>query len=120
MVVTDLDIVGVTVFETEADPPLVIDGNRVLPGSITCERMQAIAGRDAQVPNDDGRIKGRELAERASCYVRRQTAKLAGDPELLGPPIGERLDHRCTVTRHVTGSKTSEARGLRRGTAQWD
>jgi hypothetical protein len=39
VIVADFDVVGVTSDESEADAPLVIHGNRVLPFPISPERV---------------------------------------------------------------------------------
>ncbi len=49
MVVAELDVVGVSVHELEADPPLVVDRDGVLPRPITLEGVEAIAWRHTQV-----------------------------------------------------------------------
>ena len=49
MVVADLNIVGVAVKESKTDPPLIVDGNGMLPFPIILERMQAISGRHLEV-----------------------------------------------------------------------
>jgi len=46
MIVHDLDVVGLTVFPPEADPPLVVDANAVLTRAISVKLLQTIAGED--------------------------------------------------------------------------
>ena len=45
MVVAELNIVRIANFESKADTPLFIHGDRTLPDSITFERMQPISRR---------------------------------------------------------------------------
>jgi hypothetical protein len=47
VVVNDLDLMGVTIFPIEAEPPLVIDADTVLTAPPTFELLQPIARRDA-------------------------------------------------------------------------
>lgn len=49
MVVAHFDLVGVAIFKSKADPPLIIYGNRVLPLPVSGEWVQAITGRHSQV-----------------------------------------------------------------------
>ena len=49
MVVTHFDLVGVAIFKSKADPPLIVYGNRVLPLPVSGEWVQAITGRHFQV-----------------------------------------------------------------------
>lgn len=56
MIITNFDIVGVAVDKAEADSPLVIDCNRVLPFSITFLSVQSITGWNAQIFQSDGKI----------------------------------------------------------------
>jgi len=49
MVVNDLDIVCVTIPKTEADPPLVIDRDRILPLSISLQAVQAVTGWNPEI-----------------------------------------------------------------------
>ena len=48
MIIHYLNIICITAFETEAYPPLIIDADAVLPGSVTRQFLQMIAGRDAE------------------------------------------------------------------------
>jgi hypothetical protein len=49
VIVDNLDIVRVSVLPPKADAPLVVDANAVLTLSVTAQRFEPIAGRDAQV-----------------------------------------------------------------------
>lgn len=44
VVIGDLDIVGVTVFPAEAETPLIVDPDAVLPRAGAFERFQAVLG----------------------------------------------------------------------------
>jgi len=55
VVVTDLNVVRVSVLEPETDPPLVVHGDRVLARPIALQRMKPIARRNAQ--NLDFRVR---------------------------------------------------------------
>jgi len=49
MIVNDFDIVSVSVAPDETNPKLVIDADAMLPGSVTLQRLQAVAWRNPQV-----------------------------------------------------------------------
>src|SRR3989304_8881488 len=49
VVIPYLHVVGVAFLPAEADPPLVVDPNAVLPGTVPFQRLQAIAGRNGKI-----------------------------------------------------------------------
>lgn len=102
VVVGDLDVVGVAVNEPEADAPLVVDRDRVLSLPVPFELMQSVAGRDSQVVKARSQV---DVLELPSCPLRdvgRETPRLARHVQVLRVPVPECLDHRSTVTYHVT------------------
>src|SRR3990172_415140 len=62
VVIHDLHVVGVAFLPAEADPPLVVDPNAVLPGSVPFQRLQLIAGRGGKVPQRSRAMQIEELA----------------------------------------------------------
>src|SRR5262249_5248950 len=62
MIVDDLDIVGVAVAPAEADAPLVIDPNAVLPFAISGQPLQPISRRRPQVLEIASIVKLHQLA----------------------------------------------------------
>ena len=52
----DRDLVRVAFAPREADPPLVVDANAVLPDPISAELLQAVAGWDARVVEGFGSV----------------------------------------------------------------
>lgn len=48
MVIGDLDFVGVAVFPSKADAPLVVDSNAVLAFTIASQCFESVAGRNAE------------------------------------------------------------------------
>jgi len=93
VVVAELDVVRMTVDETEADAPLVIDRNGVLPDAVSLERMEPISRRHAQVRDLERRVDGFELPERAPRHIGGHLLGLAGSEQLLGLPVSKGLDH---------------------------
>ncbi len=49
MVVDDLNVIRIRIHPSEAQPPLVIDPNAVLPFSVTGERLQTIPRNSSKV-----------------------------------------------------------------------
>ena len=62
MIVDDLNLIRFAVGPDEANPPLVIDPHAVLTGSISLERLQAIARWDAKVLQPPSRVKVQQFA----------------------------------------------------------
>lgn len=62
MVIHYLNIVRITIDPAEADPPLIVDSDAVLPFTIPVQRFQPISWRYPQVIEDLG---GTELAKLA-------------------------------------------------------
>jgi hypothetical protein len=49
MIVHDFHVMRIAIAPCEADPPLVVDANAVLPLAVRAQGFQAIAGRNAKV-----------------------------------------------------------------------
>jgi hypothetical protein len=93
MIVYDLDIVGISVAPTKADPPLVIDPNAVLSLSITGQPLQPIAGRSAQVIKAAGIVNLHQLTVCCFDDVIRDAFDEAPLPRSFRGSIPKRLDH---------------------------
>lgn len=68
MIVDNLDVVG-TFIPSEADPPLLVDANRVLAFPIANERFETTAGRHSEViqarcRSDKLKLPSRRLLDR--------------------------------------------------------
>src|SRR5574340_1449694 len=94
MVVTDLDVIGITIGEAKANTPLVIDGDCMLALAISLQRVKPVPRWHPQVVESRREVDVLELAERPRQDVRRKPLRDAGREELLCAAIGERLDHR--------------------------
>lgn len=93
MVIAELNVERVAVFEAEADAPLVVHGNGVLSGSVAFEGVQAIAGRHFEIGDLGGGVYGFELTQSTASDVGGDALRLSGAEQLLGLPISEGLDH---------------------------
>jgi len=69
VVVRDLDVARVPTRPTEANPPLIIYPNAVLPRASSLEALQPISGRDSQVLNSLRRVQKQKLAKRLALNV---------------------------------------------------
>jgi hypothetical protein len=102
MIVTDFDVVGISVDELKTDAPLVIDGDRVLPLPMTIERVEPITWRDLQVVQPRSQVDILQLTRCPLGDIRWEPFRPARDVQLLGAPVRERLDHVLRLSRHVT------------------
>ena len=62
MVINDLHILSVMAGPSEADSPLIIDPDAVLPLPVAPQSLQSIAGRNAQVIEAGGDFELTQLA----------------------------------------------------------
>jgi hypothetical protein len=102
MIVCDLDIIGVSVDEAEAYPPLVIDGNRVLTLSIPPQAVQTVARGNPQVIEAGGIIDVLQASGGSFPKIGRQPLGPAIHVQRLGMLVPKCLDHEQFVTRNVT------------------
>jgi hypothetical protein len=80
VVIDDFHIVGITVFEPKAQPPLVVDADAVLAAAPALQWFQAVAGRNAQVVERGSGIELRSFFKASrctSCGSFRETLPLA-------------------------------------------
>jgi hypothetical protein len=59
MVVHDFDVVRITFVPTEAQPPLIVDSDGVLPFSVALEGLQSIPRQTSQIVGRAGRLENR-------------------------------------------------------------
>ena len=112
MVVRDLDIVGITVDESEADAPLVIDSDCVLPSSVSPELVESIPRRAPKVMQVSRQVDVFELPPRPTRDLGRESPRSAGHEQLLRLSICKRLDHRLdrNVSRDACQLAPGESR----------
>jgi len=83
----------------EADPPLVVDPNAVLPHPVTGEGLQPIPRNRAQVGNSSRRMNMIELSLRHRGDTLKLPAELAPE-NLFGLFVPERPDHNSKILPH--------------------
>jgi hypothetical protein len=101
MVVRDLDLERIPGVPPEADAPLVVDSDAVLPGAVSDEPLEAVAGWHAQVREVHGRVQLAQLAERHPLDARRETPCRLSLEEPSGFPVPKAPNHVIIVTRRV-------------------
>jgi hypothetical protein len=77
----------------EANPPLVIDAYRMLPGSIPAQDLQPIAGRNSQIVEALRPIQEAEFDQRLVLNVARELAAPPTVPNPLGFSVSKPNDH---------------------------
>jgi hypothetical protein len=65
MVIADFNVVRVTIHKPETDPPLIVDGNRMLALSITFKRVQTIARGRPQIAQIGRQVDVLKLTRRS-------------------------------------------------------
>ena len=91
MIVHDLRVVGLPFPPREAESPLIVDPDAVLPRAIRLERFQAVARRNSKVFESPGRMKVEKLAARDPLDGPEAPSSLIAK-ESLGVPAAERSD----------------------------
>jgi hypothetical protein len=87
VVVDDLDRVGMSVSPNEANPPLVVDADRMLSCALLLQRFEAIARRNAQVIEPAGIVQETELPQSHVLNLQREPAAPPAGPDQFGFPI---------------------------------
>ena len=93
VVVDDLDVEGIGGAPDEADAPLIVDADAVLASTIALERLEPIAGRNAQVGEGVGRIEDDEFPKRDALKAGGQTTRAATLKERFRVGVAEGADH---------------------------
>ncbi len=96
MIVHDLDIPGIAVAPDEADAPLVVDTNAVLPDSVASKGFQSVAGRDSQILKAASSVDCNQLCPGPGLDLRRQPANGMPRKDGCGAFAGETLYHEPT------------------------
>jgi hypothetical protein len=92
VIVHDLNFVSIPLAPDEAQTPLVVNPNAVLPPSVAMQSFQAISGRCCQIAQFRGAIQLPELAPRDVLDRLKAAARLPA-VKSLGFRAAERLDH---------------------------
>ena len=93
MVISDFDFVRSVCFPDEADSPLIVDANGMLPFAVSFEGFESIARRNREMFEFGDCV---ELSEISQSYTLNIWWKAAGFPfvkKCFGVFAGERSDH---------------------------
>lgn len=93
VVVDQLDIGRPGVGPDEADAPLVVDADAVLPGSTALPSFGAVTRWNPEVLEDIGRVEDEQLAVRRPLHVRAELRNSLPVEDPLGVVVRERPDH---------------------------
>jgi hypothetical protein len=93
MVVDDSDIFGTSVFPGETYPPLIIDADAELAGSIALQSFKPIARRNSNIRQSLALVEHAQLSERDILHIRRQLSAPHPRPDQLGFRVGKTSDH---------------------------
>jgi hypothetical protein len=104
MVVGDFDVMGITLFEAETDPPLVVDSDAVLAFAFSAQGLEPIGSQHHQVLNAT-RIRQDHQTPLRLPFERFETLDPLTIPAVFGGIVGEALDHTHYVSRIAYGCK---------------
>jgi hypothetical protein len=93
VVVDDLDVVRVPRSPAETDPPLLVDADTVLAGSIALQLLQPVAGWDPQVVQHHRSVQHPEFPQRDSLNIGAQLPNRLPVEEAFSVAVSEALDH---------------------------
>jgi len=117
VVIDDFDIVSVAALPLEADSPLIIDSDAVLPFPVVLQLFEAIARRDSEVIETDGSVDLKEFSQGHPVDFRRQFFRAAPIENRFRFPASEAENHRglswlLTYTVNITrdGNSVNEFR----------
>ena len=98
MVVDNLNFVRVARTPTKANPPLSIDADSVLPGSVSFQLFQAVRRGYTQVIKRRRGVKHAELPKAGALHVSAQSPDRSALEKTFSVSILEALDHTLTIT----------------------
>ena len=93
MIINNLNLVGVRSLPSEADPPLIIDPDAVLPRSSAFQRFQSVARWHGHVPNGCGGMQLEQFTSRCPLNLCRKPPGDASVENLYCLRTGEALNH---------------------------
>jgi len=97
MVIGYFDIIGIAIAKSEADAPLIVNGNGVLSMAIIFQLVQPVARRHLQVVQAHGIIKKFQPSYGTGQQFRGQSPRFSFGEQLLRVLVGETFYHRFRV-----------------------
>src|SRR6185437_11682897 len=92
VIIHNLDLFSAAVVPHEADPPLIVDADRMLPLAVAFERFQPVAWRVAQIAERAGAVKQEQLAAGLPLDAA-ETRHVLVREQASGRRVTERADH---------------------------
>jgi len=105
VVVHDLNFECVTVFPLEANPPLLVDPDAVLPSAITLEGLELIRGRNHEIPQLRRAIQVFQFLASSLLDLTVQALYELPTEDCLRILVLERTDHVLIVNPYVINVK---------------
>jgi len=93
MIVCYFNIVGISVHESEADAPLIVDGYGVLSFPVTLESMQPVAWRNLEITQACCPIQILKAADSSAYDMGRQAFRFAVKENHAGFFVGKSFNH---------------------------
>jgi hypothetical protein len=93
VVVNDFDIVGASIAPRKANAPLRVDPDAHLPGPITGQPLEPVAGRKPQIVQSARRIDLAQLSQRPILDVAGKLSARSALPDFASVAAPERPDH---------------------------
>ena len=97
MIVNDLYLLWPSVSPHEADPPLVIDPDAVLSGSVAFERLEPVSWRQPQILQGVSGSHLAQLPQRRRLDPRIDRRSAFTTPQSFGDLVPERSDHETSI-----------------------
>jgi hypothetical protein len=88
VIIGDLDVKSVPAFEPKAEPPLIVDPDRILARTIADQGFQPVGARWSQILKLRRRMQLGKPHQRSSQNIARQPPAFAGGEKLFGLGIG--------------------------------
>lgn len=101
MIVHNLYLVGVSVFPDEANPPLIVDADAVLPLPVSRKGLKSIPGRYSQVIQIHSVMEHHQLALRPTLDLLREPADTPAFGYRLCIPVAVAFDHELMVAHRA-------------------
>jgi hypothetical protein len=105
VVVAYLDVIRISIHESKANPPLIVDRNRVLISPVAFQSVQSITRWYPEVLQTRCQIYVFKLTRRTERHIRRESSGRTFLIKFLRAPIGECPDHSGNVACHVMRGK---------------
>lgn len=110
MIINDLDLMGIAFPPSEADAPLIVDTDTVLPFAVAYQLLQAVGRGDAQVVERFRSIQEQEFSQRRPAQRPGEPRLSFAEEDALGLLVAEAADHASMITLRANNVKRYEVR----------